>query len=691
VRSFILPQESQMRQIAIAVAAAAAPFTAAQQTPPPQPAGGAAVTVEQPAARGGDLIPRDVIFGNPDRASLQISPDGRRFAFIAPHNEVMNVWVQTVGRDDGRAVTSSTDRPIRTYFWAQNSEQIIYAQDKGGNENFHLYAVDLDSGAERDLTPYENVQARVVAADRNFPDEILVAVNNRPPHQLHDVHRVNTRTGESSLVYENTEGWFTLAADSDFNIRLATRMTPEGGSEAYVRNPGDDEWTLLAAWDQEDMLTSSPMGFSRDGDTLYTLDSRERDTAALYAVDLSRDGFAKEEVAASEKADIQGVEVDPDTGEPQAVSWYYTREEWHILDESIAEDWKYLESVDDGDMSIGSRDNDDDTWTVVYVDDNGPAKYYLYDREARKATYLFTNRPALEGYTLSEMHPIVIQARDGLKLVSYLTLPAGETMETAESLPMVLLVHGGPWGRDTWGYNSLHQWLSNRGYAVLSVNFRGSTGFGKEFVNAGDRQWAAAMHNDLLDATAWAIDEGIADPERIAIMGGSYGGYATLVGLTFTPEVFAAGVDIVGPSHVRTLLESIPPYWKPMLSLFESRVGALSEPEYLDSISPLTKVDQIRRPLLIGQGANDPRVKQAESEQIVAAMQENNIPVTYVVFPDEGHGFARPENNLAFFAVTEAFLAQHLNGKYEPIDDDVRSSSAEIKVGAELIPGLDTN
>lgn len=675
--------------LTVAAAAYAATHLAAQDAPP-RPAGGAIVGIEEPLqAAANSLIPRDVIFGNPERASVQLSPDGGRLAFLAPHNDVMNVWVQTVGQDDAEVITKAAERPIRQYFWAENGEQIIYAQDVGGNEDFHLYAVDLATRAERDLTPFDNVQARVVAVDRDFPDEILVAVNDRPPHALHDVHKVNTRTGEGVIVYENTEGWFTLVADSQFNIRLATRMTPEGGSEAFIRNPGDTEWTPLATWNQEDFLTSGPMGFSRDGHTLFMLDSRDRDTAALYAVDLTQPQFPKTEIASSDKADIQGVEFDPDTDRPQAVSWYYTREEWKILDESIREDWEYLESVDEGDLTIGTRDNEDNSWIVAYIDDDGPIKYYIFDRDAREATFLFTNRSALEGYALAEMHPIVIEARDGLKLVSYLTLPRGETLETAENLPTVLLVHGGPWGRDAWGYNSLHQWLANRGYAVLSVNFRGSTGFGKNFVNAGDREWAGAMHNDLLDAVAWATDEGIADPDRIAIMGGSYGGYATLVGLTFTPEVFAAGVDIVGPSHVRTLLESVPPYWKPMLALFESRVGALSESEYLDSISPLTKVDQIRKPLLIGQGANDPRVKQAESEQIVAAMQENQIPVTYVLFPDEGHGFARPENSMAFFAVTEAFLAQHLGGQYEPIDDDVRNSSAEVKVGAELIPGLD--
>jgi dipeptidyl aminopeptidase/acylaminoacyl peptidase len=332
---------------------------------------------------------------------------------------------------------------------------------------------------------------------------------------------------------------------------------------------------------------------------------------------------------------------------------------------------------------------------VAYVMDDGPVRYYVYDRDTRRARFLFTNRPALEDATLAKMHPVVIGSRDGLDLVSYYTLPVWKDTDgdgrPSEPLATVLLVHGGPWARDAWGFNSMHQWLANRGYAVLSVNFRGSTGFGKEFLNAGNLEWGEAMHDDLIDAVDWAIAEGIADADRVAIMGGSYGGYATLVGLTFTPEKFAAGVDIVGPSNLITLMESIPPYWASFRDQFRKRVGDIDAPEgrrLLRAASPLTHVDEITRPLLIGQGANDPRVKEAESEQIVDAMTERSIPVTYVRYPDEGHGFAKPENRLSFFAATEAFLSQHLGGVYEEIGDDFEGSSIEVPVGAEQIPGV---
>jgi len=630
------------------------------------------------------LIPREVLFGNPDRSSVRISPDGTRLTYLAPYENVLNVWVQTIGADNARAITKSKDRPIRRYFWAKNSEQIIYSQDKGGDENFRLYAVNLDDGKEIELTPFDNVQARVVETDRNFPDEILAAINNRTP-QLHDVYRINTRTGEREQVLQNDQGWVGFIADSQFNIRMAMRMTPDGGSAAFLRDSADEQWKQFAKWGMQDSMTSQPIGFSRDGATLYMLDSREVNTARLYSVNFNKDRTEKKLIAKSDKADISNAVVDPDTGHPQAVAWNYKREQWKILDESIRDDWNYLQNVTDGEMSITSRDRADDTWVVAYTNDDGPVKYYLYDRDKKEAKFLFTNRSDLEDQPLAEMKPVVIESRDGLKLVSYLTTPPHEQ---AKNLPMVLLVHGGPWARDSWGYNPMHQWLANRGYAVLSVNFRGSTGFGKAFINAGNREWAGKMHNDLIDAVNWAIDQGIADPDRVAIMGGSYGGYATLVGLTFTPDVFAAGVDIVGPSHIRTLLESIPPYWKPMLSMFETRVGSLDEQDYLDSISPLTKVQNIEDPLLIGQGANDPRVKENESEQIVEAMQQRDIPVTYVVFPDEGHGFAKPNNSMAFWAVTEAFLAEHLGGRFEPIGDDVEQSSAKIPAGADLLPGL---
>jgi dipeptidyl aminopeptidase/acylaminoacyl peptidase len=385
----------------------------------------------------------------------------------------------------------------------------------------------------------------------------------------------------------------------------------------------------------------------------------------------------------------------PTTYTIQAVAFNYTRPEWKVLDPSIQGDLDYLRTAARGDLLVTSRTLDDRLWTVAAIVDDGPARFYLYDRTARKATLLFTHRKALEGLPLAAMHPEVITSRDGLKLVSYLTLPVGSDARRAgrpdQPLPMILLVHGGPWTRDTWGFNGEEQWLANRGYAVLSVNYRGSTGFGKRFLNAGSREWAGKMHDDLIDAVDWAIKEGIADRGRVAILGGSYGGYAALVGLTFTPDVFACAVDIVGPSNLETLLNTIPPYWEPGIAMFTTRVGDHRTAEgrrFLESRSPLTFVDRIRRPLLIGQGANDPRVKQSEADQIVAAMQRRGIPVTYVLYPDEGHGFARPENRLSFNAVVEAFLSRHLGGRVEPIGRDFQGSTITVPTGAKDVPGL---
>jgi dipeptidyl aminopeptidase/acylaminoacyl peptidase len=380
----------------------------------------------------------------------------------------------------------------------------------------------------------------------------------------------------------------------------------------------------------------------------------------------------------------------------QAVAFNYARPEWKVLDRSIQADLDYLKTVAGGDISVTSRTLDDRTWTVAYLMDNRPVRFYLYDRTARRARFLFTNRKALEDLPLATMHPVVIESRDGQDLVSYLTLPVdsdrGRRGRPDRPLPMVLAVHGGPWARDGWGLIPEHQWLANRGYAVLSVNFRGSTGFGKRFINAANGEWAGKMHDDLIDAVNWAVQERIADKDRIAIMGGSYGGYAALVGLTFTPDVFACGVSLVGPSSIITLLNTIPPYWEPEIAMFTTRVGDHRTEEgrrFLESRSPLTFVEGIRRPLLIGQGANDPRVKQSESDQIVDAMQRKGIPVTYALYSDEGHGFARPENRMSWSAVVEAFLSRHLGGRFEPVGNDFAGSTITVPTGAGGAPGLE--
>ncbi|MCX8103743.1 MAG: S9 family peptidase [Candidatus Bipolaricaulota bacterium] len=634
------------------------------------------------------IIPRTVLFGNPDKIQARLSPDGSQIAFLAPLNGVLNVWVAPRENPDAaKPVTRDTKRGIQFYFWAHTNRHILYIQDKEGDENWRIYSVDLATDQIKDLTPFEGVQAQIYKVSYKLPTEILIGLNNRDP-QMHDVYRLNIETGERVLLLENTEGLVDFVSDDLYTLRLATRFTPDGGNEV-LRRTAAGTWELFATISQEDSLTTGPRTLDKTGQVVYMFDSRGRDTSALVAIHLETG--ERQLLFEDPNADVSDVLIHPTERTVQAVASIYERKHWTILDNSIAKDFEYLQTVADGEIEVVSRTLDDTFWIVAYLMDDGPVRYYLYQRPEQKALFLFTNRKELENLPLAKMHPVLLQSRDGLTLVSYLTLPVWTDPDgdgrPEEPLPMVLVVHGGPWARDTWGYDPFHQWLANRGYAVLSVNFRGSTGFGKRFVNAGDKEWGAKMHDDLVDAVQWAISEKIADPKRIAIMGGSYGGYATLVGLTFTPELFACGVDIVGPSNLVTLLSSIPPYWVPMLSIFTSRVGDHRTEEgqqFLLSRSPLTYVERICRPLLIGQGANDPRVKQAESDQIVQAMQAKQIPVTYVLFPDEGHGFVRPENRLAFFAVAEAFLARHLgSGRVEPIGEDFRGSSITIPVGVD--------
>lgn len=642
------------------------------------------------SSNGKTLIPRKLLFGNPDRASVMLSPDGASLSYLSSVNGVLNVFVGPASNPtSAKPVTHDAGRGVRFYTWAYTNAHILYIQDKNGDENWHVYSVDINTQEETDLTPIDGVQAQIQQISPDFPTEILIGLNDRVP-QLHDIYRVSLLTGERKLIVQNNEGFVGYFSDNSFQVRLAMQMLPDGTMNIMKRS--GDQWELMSEIKHEDSMTTNPSGFDKSGNILYMADSRGRNTSALYSVDLSTGQQTL--IAEDSQADLDSVMLHPTEHTIQAVAFYYDRRRWQVIDPAVQADLDFLATIADGEVSINSRTLDDQHWIVVYAMDNGPVRYYAYDRAAKRATFLFTNRPALESQPLSKMHPVVIEARDGLKLVSYYTLPVGSDTQTPgrpdKPLPAVLLVHGGPWGRDAWGYNAYHQWLANRGYAVLSVNFRGSTGFGKAFINAGDLQWGRAMHDDLLDAVDWAEREGIAVQGQVAIMGGSYGGYATLAGLTMTPDRFICGVDIVGPSNLLTLIESVPPYWEPMIALFRTRMGDNTTEEGLALLkerSPLTYVDDIRRPLLIAQGANDPRVKQAESDQIVNAMLSKHIPVTYALYPDEGHGFARPENNLSFTAITEAFLATHLEGDYQPIGDDFTGSSITLPVGVESIPG----
>jgi dipeptidyl aminopeptidase/acylaminoacyl peptidase len=644
---------------------------------------------QQPATT--HLIPRQVLFGNPDKASAQLSPNGKYLSFLAPVEGVLNVWVGPAAAPDAAApVTHDRGRGIRAYGWAYTNRHITYIQDRDGDENWHIYAVDLDSGQTRDLTPLDGVHAQIQQASPRFPHQVLIGLNHRNP-QLHDIYRVNIITGERDLVQENP-GFAGFLTDDDFNVRFAVRLTPDGGSE-ILRPKDAGQWETYLQVGMEDTLTTSPLGFDKSGEVMYLLDSRGRNTSALTALDLNTG--VQTLLAEDPRSDVSGTLVHPTEKSIQAVAFTYHRKEWRVLDDSIAPDLEFLRTVAPGDMEVTSRTLDDRHWIVAFLLDDGPVRYYHYQRNSREARFLFTNRRALEGLPLARMHPASIISRDGLDLVSYYTLPRDSDPDgdglPDHPRPTVLLVHGGPWHRDTWGYDPFHQLLANRGYAVLSVNFRGSTGLGKDFINAGNLEWGGKMHDDLIDAVNWAVEQGIADPDRVAIMGGSYGGYAALVGLTFTPDVFACGVAIVGPSSLLTLVNSIPEYWQPQIVLFTTRMGDHRTEEgrdFLTRRSPLTYVERISKPLLIGQGANDPRVKQAESDQIVRAMQGKDIPVTYVLYPDEGHGFARPENALSFMAVSEAFLSACLGGRHEPIGEDFSGSSITVPQGREHVPGL---
>jgi dipeptidyl aminopeptidase/acylaminoacyl peptidase len=611
-----------------------------------------------------ELIPRRVLFGNPERTSPRISPDASTLAWIAPHEGVLNVWTAPMSGDGvdwdaARVVTDDTDRGIRMFTWAHDGRHLLYLQDTGGDENWRLHDVDLQTMQRRDLTPFEGVQAEIIATEKKFPTDVLVALNRDNP-QLHDVYRLDLVTGELVKEVENP-GFVGWAADTELVVRCGIAPQPDGGMVIMVRGGADEDWRPLLSAPAEDALTTGPITISADGKSLLAMSSVGANTGRLVWIDMASGDVRV--LAEDPQTDVTGVRLHPDTREPQIVTFLKERMEYRALDPQVEADLAAIRALHPGDPDIGDGDDDDTVWLVGFTNDTGAVPYFAYHRQRRQGTFLFEHQPQLSRYELAPMTPFSFTARDGLTVHGYATFPPGGGSET---LPTVLNVHGGPWGRDAWGFDSEAQWLANRGYLCLQVNFRGSTGYGKAFVNAGDREWGGKMQDDLTDAVAFAVSRGWADPARVGIYGGSYGGYAALAGAAFTPDLFCCAVDIVGPSNLKTLIETIPPYWAPMIAMFHTRVGnPEQDAEFLWSRSPLSRAASIRTPLLIAQGANDPRVKQAESEQIVAALREAGIDHEYLLFPDEGHGFAKPGNRLRFYAAAEGFLARHLGGRAE--------------------------
>jgi dipeptidyl aminopeptidase/acylaminoacyl peptidase len=606
------------------------------------------------------LIPREVLFGNPERISPALSPDGTLLGFVAPDEGVLNVWVGPADEPSAaKPITYDRGRGIRIFAFCHDDRTLVYLQDTDGNEDWRLYRLDLGSGESWLVTPGESTQARVLAHNRWHPTTMLVGLNADNP-MLHDVYRLDLETGAFDKT-ETNPGYAGWLIDSDLAIRGGVSMTPDGGAVVHLRDGStgrDAPWLEIPA---DDLLTTGIHGFSRDGSVAFLLSSVGVNAARLLRVDLDTGGETV--LAENPENDVAFVLTDPDTLEPQSVVFLAEREDWVHLDAALGAEIDALRMRLPGEIGISRSERTDRRWLVSDTPSDGPVRYYVNDRDDGSLRFLFAHKPALDDYELAVMEPFSYRARDGLTVHGYVTFPPG--VERV-GLPAIVNVHGGPWHRDMWGYDPESQWLANRGYACVQVNYRGSTGYGKAFANAGDREWGRAMHTDLLDAVAYLVGEGSIDAGRVGIYGGSYGGYAALVGAAFTPEAFRCAVDMVGPSSLITLIESVPEYWKPMIALFHTKVGnPETERDFLWERSPLSRVDDIAIPLLIAQGKNDPRVTVVEAEQIVAALSEKGIDHEYLLFEDEGHGLAKPENRERFYAAVERFLAQHLGGRQQ--------------------------
>jgi len=620
-----------------------------------------AVTPSEARAELPPIIPRDVLFGNPDKADPELSPDGTRLAYLAPDDGVLNVWVRTIGRKDDRPVTHDRKRGIRTFAWLYDGTHIIFIQDKNGDENWHVYAVNLEDGGQRDLTPFDKVQAKVLQMSPEFPTELLVALNRRDP-AYHDVYRLDVGTGTRELVYENDQNYIGFLADHDFMVRLAMASRDDGGVDVFVREDAETPWRPLHSWGPVDLIHAGAIAFTPDNEGLYILSSVGSNTSELRTIDIASGKVRR--LAGDPRADVADYVLHPTRHTIQAVGFLKDRMRWEVLDDDIRDDFDVIRRLRRGSCKIVNRDRADRTWLVLVDSDIGPPQYYVYNRETKSGALLFSTREALEDIALAKMEPIRYTARDGLRINAYLTTPRGLPMK---QLPMVVLVHPGPWARDDWGFDAEAQWLANRGYVVLQVNYRGSIGFGKDFVNAANRDWGGAMQTDLLDGVQWAVKRGIADPKRVAIMGSGYGGYAAMVGLAQTPDVYACGVSANGPPDLVSFIQRLIETRQGIATIISDRLGHPErDVKQLRRRSPSHMVDRINKPLLVAHGTNSPRIPTETVRDLIAALKESGKPVTFVEYPNEGDSLAVPENRLDFYARVERFLAKHIGGRVQP-------------------------
>ncbi len=633
------------------------------------------------------IIDRELFFGDPEISGAQLSPDGKYLTFLKQYNKIRNIWIKKVDEpfEKARPITADTKRAVTSYFWSEDSKFILYAQDKDGDENFRIYSVNPFETEDaipsaKNLTPFENVRAIIIDIPKKTPNEIIVALNDRDP-SLHDVYRLNILTGERKLLYENKENIASWATDLDGNLRLAIRQTEDGATEILKLEKGK----LIKIYEVNFEETAYPVRFSKDGKSFYlaTNKGQTRDKIQFELFDLKTGKTKLIDKDPLDEVDFAGALFSDITNELLMTFYVGERVRYYPKEKRFKKDFEtLLTQVPSGNIGFLSITNDENLWLVSVSSDVDPGSVYLFDRRTGTAQFVYKSRPKLPSEWLSEMKPVKYTARDGMTIYGYLTIPKG--LEP-KNLPLVMLIHGGPWTRDIWGYNSITQFLANRGYAVFQPNFRGSTGYGKKYLNSGNKQWGrGSMQHDITDAVQFLIKEGIADPKRVAITGGSYGGYATLAGLAFTPYLYACGFDIVGPSNIITLLNSIPPYWKPVQKTFAIRVGDKDNPEerkMLEYQSPLNYATEINAPLYVVQGANDPRVKKAESDQIVVALRDLGREVEYMLAPDEGHGFLNEMNRLAMYTAMETFFAKHLKGRLqEDVREEIQQKLNELTV-----------
>jgi dipeptidyl aminopeptidase/acylaminoacyl peptidase len=642
-----------------------------------------------------ELLPRKAFFNSKVKEKAKISPDGTLLAYLeAGKNEVVNVWITSPGKKDARMVSSETGGGVPDYYWAYDNRHILYLKDSDGDENFHVYAVDIVSKITRDLTPFKEAKAQNLLLSKKHPGEILVGLNRRDK-RMHDMYRINIETGKAVLDTRNPGDVRWWLADWNFTVRAAVAFSTEDSSTFLrIRESAEDPWRDLIHWPfgetglLEGYGSELALAFTPDGSALYVQAAFEGDQTQVAKVNATT-GKVIEIVAKDARASIWNVLgltlyddaqvlFHPETGEMEAAAFNYLKPHWKGIAPGYNEDLKALSEIGDGVFKILSRDKSGNLWTVEYLSDKSSGAFYLYNRKTRKAELLFEAAPHMSKYPFAPMKGIIIKARDGKDIPCYLTTPVGIP---EKKLPLLAFPHGGPWARDEWGFDSVAQFLANRGYAVLHINFRGSAGFGKKFLNAGNGQWGVgSMQQDITDAVKWCIKKGLADPGRVAVIGGSYGGYATLAGITFTPDLYTCAIDLFGISNVRTAIDTMPDWWHLIKKRWIRRIGShiMTDESFNRRISPLFHADKIKAKLMIMHGANDPRVKIQESNRIVETMRKNKKEVVYVVYPDEGHGFRRPANLADMLSRIENFLAKHLGGRTQP-PEKIPGSSAELR------------